>query len=435
MKSSLFGLGILLFALTGCAFFSPEKPCVSGKLGYDLPIVDLDQCSDIQVTVDKEKGQYLGHPTTYLCADGKTILCVYPKGHGRGPVVYKKSFDGGKTWSERLPTPASWNTSREVPTLYGITDSTGHRRVIMFSGIMVSGTEHKNRCAFSEDEGQTWSELKNIPNQPAGIVVMADLIALNTGKGHYMATYHNNTSGTDSAGRYGSLELYTVKTDDAGESWSDPEIIFPGTRTKHLCEGGFVRSPDGSEIALLLRENSRHFNSQIMFSADEGKTWSQPVSLPGSLSGDRHQALPLPDGRLLIQFRDHSPIRDTNHAQSPTEGDWVGWVGTWDDLKNGHEGEYRIRFKDNRNGWDTAYPAAEYLPDGTIVCTTYGHFTEGESPYILSERFKIAMTDELANEIRRTGRQPAISNSKGGKSVFIFDPNNPEAIQKVLKKK
>ena len=34
--------------------------------------------------------------------DGKTILCVYPKGHGRGGIVYKRSTDGGLSWSERL---------------------------------------------------------------------------------------------------------------------------------------------------------------------------------------------------------------------------------------------------------------------------------------------------------------------------------------------
>ena len=45
-----------------------------------LPIVDLDQWTEAQVVVDKEKGKYLGHPTTLLLKDGKTILCVYPKG-------------------------------------------------------------------------------------------------------------------------------------------------------------------------------------------------------------------------------------------------------------------------------------------------------------------------------------------------------------------
>ena len=34
-----------------------------------------------------------------LLEDGRTILCVYPKGHGRGGIVYKRSTDGGLTWS------------------------------------------------------------------------------------------------------------------------------------------------------------------------------------------------------------------------------------------------------------------------------------------------------------------------------------------------
>ena len=49
--------------------------------------------------VADEAGQYLGHPTTVLLEDGKTILCVYPKGHGRGAIVYKRSIDGGLTFA------------------------------------------------------------------------------------------------------------------------------------------------------------------------------------------------------------------------------------------------------------------------------------------------------------------------------------------------
>ena len=73
--------------------------------GYTIPIVDISGEKERQVIVDREAGQYLGHPTTVLLEDGKTMLIVYPKGHGRGAIVYKRSTDGGKTWSERLPTP------------------------------------------------------------------------------------------------------------------------------------------------------------------------------------------------------------------------------------------------------------------------------------------------------------------------------------------
>ena len=75
-----------------------EEPAAPG-----LPLVDLAGETGRQVVVDREAGQYLGHPTTVLLEDGKTILCVYPKGHGKGAILYKRSEDGGKTWSELRP--------------------------------------------------------------------------------------------------------------------------------------------------------------------------------------------------------------------------------------------------------------------------------------------------------------------------------------------
>jgi hypothetical protein len=129
----------------------------------------------------------------------------------------------------------------------------------------------------------------------------------------------------------------------------------------------------------------------VIFSRDEGNTWTEPRELPGALTGDRHVAKYAPDGRLLISFR------DTTH-ESPTKGDWVAWVGTYDDIVQGREGQYRIRLKDNTKGADCAYPGVEVLPDGTFVLTTYGHWQQGEQPYILSVRLKLTETDALAEK-------------------------------------
>ena len=62
----------------------------------------------------------------------------------------------------------------------------------------------------------------------------------------------------------------------------------------------------------------------------------------------------------------------------------------------GAEGQYRVRLKDNKHRWDTTYPGVEVLPDGTFVATTYGHWDEGEEPYILSARFTLDELDERA---------------------------------------
>lgn len=367
--------------------------------GYTIPIVDISAEKDRQIVVDREPGQYLGHPTTLLLEDGKTMLIVYPKGHGRGAIVYKRSTDAGRTWSERLPTPKSWETSLEVPTLHRVVDAAGKKRIIMFSGL------YPIRMAVTEDDGATWSELKSIGNF-GGVVTMATVIGLQK-PGEYLAFFHDdgrfirggaenrtvktaNAETVTSSAKAWRFWVYTTLSRDGGLTWSVPAPIAMRPDAD-LCEPGVLRSPDGKQIAVLLRENARRYNSFVIFSNDEGLTWTEPRELPAALTGDRHVAKYAPDGRLFISFR------DTTHV-SPTKGDWVGWVGKYEDIVKGNEGQYRVRIMDNTKGADCTYPGVEVLSDGTIVTTTYGHWTEGEQPYIVSVRFQLP---ELDARLRR----------------------------------
>ena len=391
-------------ALVVVSLFSVWSVFAEQPLGYAIPTIDLSAETQRQVIVDREAGQYLGHPTTVLLEDKKTMLIVYPKGHGRGAIVYKRSIDAGLTWSDRLPTPKSWETSLEVPTMYRTVDAAGKKRLIMFSGL------YPVRMAVSEDDGAKWSELNPIGNF-GGVVAMASLVELKTGPGNYMALFHDDgrfiaggdqpkytVKGPSSDHRSHAAKpwrffVYQTRSNDGGLTWSVP-IPIAMLPDASLCEPGAVRSPDGKEIAVLLRENSRKHNSYVIFSKDEGLTWSEPRELPGALTGDRHTAKYAPDGRLFISFRDTT-------LESPTKGDWVAWVGKYEDIVKGTEGQYRVRLMDNHKnakGGDTdcAYPPVEVLPDGTIVTTTYGHWTEGEPAYIVSVRLKLEELDEKA---------------------------------------
>jgi hypothetical protein len=120
-----------LFAVANTLFLGTVA--AESTMRQEPVLLDLDADTHRQIVVDREAGQYLGHPTTCLLEDGRTILCVYPKGHGKGAIVFKRSHDGGRTWSDRLPTPASWATSKETPTLHRVIDAAGVRRVIMWS--------------------------------------------------------------------------------------------------------------------------------------------------------------------------------------------------------------------------------------------------------------------------------------------------------------
>jgi hypothetical protein len=386
----------VLLLLGTAATAAPASP-----RGYSIPVIDLSKETQRQVIVDREPGQYLGHPTTVLLEDGKTMLVVYPKSHGRGAIVYKRSTDGGRNWSERLPVPKSWATSMEVPTIYRTVDAAGKRRLIMFSGL------YPVRMAVSEDDGGSWSELKPIGNF-GGVVAMASLVPLKTGPGHYMALFHDDgrflvggneekyrmksphTDHTSPAAKPWCFFVYQTRSTDGGLTWSVPIPIAMLPDVK-LCEPGAVRSPDGKEIAVLLRENMRKKNSYVIFTQDEGLTWTQPRELPGALTGDRHTAKYARDGRLFVSFRDTT-------LESPTRNDWVAWVGRYEDIAKGSEGQYRVRLMRNTKGADCAYPGVEVLPDGTIVTTTYGHWAQDESPYIVSVRLKLEELDAKAKE-------------------------------------
>ncbi|MGD9791167.1 MAG: sialidase family protein [Phycisphaerales bacterium] len=388
----------------------------SAAIAPEVVRLDLDRDAARQVVVDKEPGVYLGHVSTVNLDDGTTILAAYPKGHGQGPIILKRSTDGGKTWSDHLPVPESWATSKETPTLFrvGKTDRVGGRgeSLILFSGL------YPIRAARSADGGATWTDLAPIGDF-GGIVAMGGLADL--GEGKFAAFFHDDgrfiAAPTLGGKATGTFTLYQTDTTDRGATWSAPRALWSGSDI-HLCEPGVVASPDGKTLALLLRENRRVKNAHVMFSTDKAATWSPPRELPTSLTGDRHIAAYAKDGRLVVTFR-------CMVKGDPWAGDWVAWVGTWDEIARPAPAappamdaaapgskdaapaaprSYMVRLKDNLTAWDCGYAGLESLEDDTLVATTYGTWAVGEKPSILCVRFTLAELDALAAQTARSAR-------------------------------
>ena len=346
--------------------------------------ISYDTRTDLQNIVDKQEGVYLGHPSTAMLKDGKTIFMVYPKSHGFGQIVLKKSEDGGKTWSKRLAVPESFSTNLECPTIFRMEDATGKSRLMIFSG------RYPFRMSVSEDNGKSFSELKSIGN--FGGYFISSMISL--GNGRYMAFFHDEGAfirgGKDvkmivyRAGHGDDVRtrLFSYKSEDGGLTWSEPTMICRH-QTAKLCEPCAFKSPDNKEIAVLLRDNSRLYNSFVIVSRDGGKTWSAPREVCDSLTGDRHVATYLDDGRLLVSLRDKK-------RHSDLENNWVAWVGSYEQAVSGNPGDCRILLKRHHFydtepvPWDCAYPCVEKLDDGTVFLATYGRWEKDQEHYILS---------------------------------------------------
>ena len=81
---------------------------------------------------------------------------------------------------------------------------------------------------------------------------------------------------------------------------------------------------------------------------------------------------------------------------SSTNGHFVAWVGRYEDIVEGRDGQYRLRLLEHhgRSG-DCGYPGLEILPDGTFVATTYVVYKPGEQSSVVSVRFKLSEIDAL----------------------------------------
>ncbi len=342
--------------------------------------------------------EYHAHPTTALLGDTKTMFCVWNIGHGGHAGPMARSDDSGLTW-KRIDDilPPNYVNFRNCPSIYRITDPQGKERLWVFAAFTATDKQVINAIPdrlqgwmpriVSENDGKAWREVAPLSPKPdktfANVMTFSSIVRLKDGG--TLGLYHRGAQGKDA-----NLQVLQSITQDGGFTWSAPAMVCDGTKLdgKDPCEPYVFRSPDGDELCCLMRENKRSGTSLVMFSRDEGQTWSAPVDSPWGLTGDRHHGVRLPDGRLVIVFRNTSP-------NAKDKGGFIAWVGTYDDIKLCRPGQYRISLL--RTFKDGFYPGLHLLPDGTLVATTYTTYRKDDSGCsIVSVRFKMNEIDALA---------------------------------------
>lgn len=366
-------------------------------------VKDIDLSDDTQRQIVIARGSlepeaYHAHPTTVMLADKKTIFCVWNIGHGGHAGPMARSDDGGLTWKRIDDSlPPNYVNFRNCPSIYRMTDPQGKERLWVFAARTLTDKENpkpvKGRHQgympriVSEDDGRTWRELPPIGGAISKddpfrcVMTFSSIVRLEDGS--YLGLFHRGGG----VGESGTLQVLQSITRDGGFTWSEPVMACDGTKLdgKDPCEPYVFRSPGGDELCCLMRENRRTGASLVMFSRDEGRTWSTAVDTPWGLTGDRHHGIRLPDGRLVIVFRNAAP-------NAPAH--FIAWVGTYDDIRQCLPGQYRISLL--RTFKDGFYPGIHLLPGGTIVATTYTTYRKDDGGCsIVSVRFNMSEVDAL----------------------------------------
>lgn len=355
-----------------------------GALSPNLPWVDISGHKFRQTIIAAGSPDlYNGHPTTVLFDDGRTMFCTWSEGHGGPASFYGFSHDAGQTWQTQR-APKEWDGLINCPSAYLLTDKAGKQRLFVFASVDVGGVYREMAYVCSEDGGVSWSKVKRL-GMPC---IMAFTSIVRLSNGDLLGMYHRGNSEKDR----NPLKLWQSVSHDGGLSWDVPELVGE-VPDRSPCEPCAFFSPDRKTLVCVARENQRKGCSLMMFSKDEGKTWTPMKETPWGLTGDRHVMRYLPDGRMIFVFRDMAPF-------SPTRGHFVAWIGTYFDLSNVLSGQYRIKLLHNYAGVDSGYPGLEILPDGTVVATTYLKYHPGpEKHSVVSVRFKIEEIDKIVSEI------------------------------------
>lgn len=349
-----------------------------------IPTVDISGDTHRHVIVAAGTEQtYQGHVDTELMPDGKTMFAVWAINHAGhlGPLA--RSDDGGLSW-KMIETPDSWwEVKRTTPTIHRLVDPEGKERLFFFGGCDFPG---RLRQSYSEDEGKTWTPMRE--TGLAAEVPPKTILPFDDGKRLVMWCDRRDPYSNPQVDGDVDPVVFMSESFDGGISWT-PEKVILKVPTR-WAQPAVIRSPDGQRAVMLMR-HSGGGRSPLAVSENGGETWSQTREASWNYTGHRPAMVYAPDGRIVAVFRDKAP-------GSPSFDHFTAWVGTFDDLYYGREGQYRIKLMHNHaeRTWDNAYSGLEVLPDGTIVATTYIKYKPGpEKHSVISTRFKLEETDTL----------------------------------------
>ncbi len=240
--------------------------------------------SDFGNTFSKPQNLTLGYDHSIypavLVDDKGTYAFSYSTRQNKRYMVFRKSLDGCKTWSNPLEIKEIGDVGLFVEPV-----RIGSRLHVFwfnfYSGLpVVEG-------AYSDDDGLTWKTtvLESTRGLDTGLMRIAS-----DAKGHIYISLHGLFKGEK---RTGKETVYLVKSDDNGSTWGEMVPIRHYQSNDTKAEKLIVKAEDdGTVVAVWLDFRNIRSNIYMQYSKDYGKTWQEkdiPLEEPGKFNSGFYQ--------------------------------------------------------------------------------------------------------------------------------------------------
>lgn len=235
-------------------------------------------------------------------------------GPGNYEAYYKKSTDGGETWSTTRRLTWMSGESRGAKTAV---DSAGHLHVTWCDD---TPGDYEIYHKKSTDGGVHWTSAKRL-TWTTGFSAWPDIAASPTGDIHIV--WSDDASGTE--------QIYYKRSSDGGESWSPLKKL---TWVSSDLEGQDIVAGTSSCLHLIWRGNAPG-NYEIYYkrNKDGGETWTAAERLTWTAESSVCPAMAAhPSGPLSIVWTDNTPGNWEIFYKKSTDGG-LAWTSqkrlTW----------------------------------------------------------------------------------------------------------
>ena len=244
-------------------------------------------------------------PAIAIDSDNNPHVVWYDETPGNFEIYYKKSTDGGTTWStiKRL----TWISDTSYYPVIA-TDSSNVIHVVWEDGTPSSGYEINYKR--STDGGATWGETQRLTwtsgtsAYPAIALDSSDTI-------HVVWQEHLSFSS----------EIYYKKSTDAGTTWSAAKRLTWTNGQVYAYDPAIAI--DSGNIIHVVWSHDKPGNREIYYkkSADGGTTWGATQRLTWTSGESWHPAIAADSGNTIhVVWQDNTPGNDDIYYKRSTDG-------------------------------------------------------------------------------------------------------------------